>query len=54
MDFFDPMFDGKLISIGSSIEHSGKDTYFRDVHLFTDRMKDFVKLKGADIVRDNV
>ena len=54
MNFFDPMFDGKSVSTESSIEHSDKDTYFRDVHLFTDRMKDFVKLKGADIVRDNV
>lgn len=37
-----------------SIEHAGKDTYFRDVHLFTERIKDIAAVKNAELVRNNL
>ena len=51
--FFDPMYDGKSVSTGSSIEHAGKETYFRDVHLFVERLKEISITKGPDLTRDN-
>ncbi|KAL8636664.1 MAG: hypothetical protein Q9228_005964, partial [Teloschistes exilis] len=40
LGFFDPNYDGKSASTASPIEHAGKDTFFRDVHLFIERAKD--------------
>ena len=54
VEFFDPQYDGKTIHSGATpIEHAGKDTFFRDVHLFIERAKQFVLTKG-DIVRENL
>lgn len=37
LGFFDPNYDNKSISNGSALEHTGKETYFRDVYLFIER-----------------
>lgn len=52
--FFDPRYDGKSVVTGSPIEHTGKDTYFRDVHVFVERIKDMVVIKGDKMMRDNL
>ena len=52
--FFDPMYDGKSVITGNPIEHTGKDTYFRDVHLFIERIKDMAAIKSAEMVRNNL
>ena len=54
LGFFDPNYDGKSVSTGSAIEHAGKETYFRDVHLFIDRAKDIAAIKEAKTVRENL
>ena len=54
LGFFDPMYDGKSVSTGAGIEHAGKDTYFRDVHLFIERAKQFAITKDASQVRSNL
>lgn len=53
LGFFDPHYDDKTVHSGAPIEHAGKDTYFRDIHLFLDRAKQFVPSKG-EIVRENL
>ena len=40
LGFFDLNYDGHIITTGEAMEHTGKDTIFRDVHLFIDRAKD--------------
>ena len=52
--FFDPMYDGKSAATGEPIEHTGKNTYFRDVSYFIDRIKDMTEVKKAEIVRQNL
>lgn len=54
LGFFDPNYDGKSISTGPPMEHTGKDTYFRDVHLFIERAKEFAFTKGGDVTRTNL
>ena len=54
LGFFDPLYDGKSASNSEAITHTGKDTYFRDVHLFIERAKDLATVKGAELVRDNL
>ena len=36
------------------MEHAGKDTIFRDVHLFVERVKDIAAVKGDELVRQNL
>ena len=53
VSFFDPFYDGKSINTGSAMEHAGKDTYFRDVHVFIDKIIDVSRTK-SDVVRQNL
>lgn len=52
--FFDPFYDGKSSDTGAGMEHAGKDTYFRDVTMFIDRIKDVARVKGAELLRNNL
>ena len=54
MNFFNFMFNDKLINIKSFIEHFNKNIYFKNVHLFTNRIKNFVKFKKTNIIRNNI
>ena len=51
--FFDPFYDGISINTRSAMEHVGKNTYFRDVHVFIDRIVDVSRTK-SDVVRQNL
>ena len=52
--FFDPFYDGKSSDTAAGMEHTGKDTYFRDVIVFIDRIKDVARVKGAELLRTNL
>jgi hypothetical protein len=54
LKFFDLIYDEKILITIESIQHVEKDTYFRDVHLFIDRVKNFVVAKRAEIIRNNL
>ena len=50
--YFDPLLDkaygeGELLTVG-------RDTYYRNVHLFVERIKDLAMIKGAALVRNNI
>ena len=53
--FFHPMYDDKSVASGGApMEHTPKDTYFRDVHLFIEHARDIAGIKGDDLVRINL
>ena len=52
--FFDLNYDDKTIYIVVLIEHTNKNTYFRNIHLFLDRVKQFIPIKGVKLVRENL
>ena len=52
--FFDPFYDGKSSDTAPGMEHTGKDTYFRDVTVFIDRIKDVARVKGPELLRSNL
>ena len=54
LGFFDPNYDDKTVHTGAPIEYAGKDTFFRDIHLFIDRAKQFVPTKTGEVVRENL
>ena len=53
MKFFDFMYDNKSIHIDNFIEHVEKEIYFRDMHMFNDRVKNLITIKNNEILRDN-
>ena len=52
--FYDPNYEGKSVGTASPIEHTGKETYFRDVHLFIERARELTAVKGGEMVRNNL
>jgi hypothetical protein len=36
------------------MQHADEDTYFRNVHLFIDRVRDFAVVKGVEMIRNNL
>ena len=50
---FDPFYDGKSINTGFTMEHAGENTYFRDVHVFINKIIDVSRTKN-DVVRQNL
>ena len=53
--FFNSMYEDKSTAFGASpMEHTPKETYFRDVHLFLEHARDVVSLKGDELVRINL
>ena len=54
VDFFDLMYDGKSAVTDELIEHTDKNTYFRDVSYFIDRIKNMTEVKKIEVVRQNL
>ena len=52
--FFDPHFNGRSVDTAEAMEHSGKDTYYRDVFVFLDRIKDYAETRSPELVRQNL
>ena len=52
--YFDPFYEGKSVDTGPAIEHTGKSTFFRDIHVFLDRVKDVARAKGDTLLRQNL
>ena len=54
LGFFDPNYENKTITTGDAMKHAGKDTIFRDVHLFVERIRDVAAIKRDELVRQNL
>ncbi len=52
--FFDLMYDNKFTFTEEFIEHVEKDIYFRNVHLFLKRVKNVIRVKNVNQVRENL
>ena len=52
--FFDSLYDEKSAVIDNVIEHFDKDTYFRDIYIFIERIKNIAQIKDDTIVRNNL
>ena len=49
------MYDDKSVASGAApIEHTPKETYFRDVHLFLEHARDVGSIKNKELVRTNL
>ena len=48
------MFNNKSINIKLFIKYFNKNIYFKNVYLFTNCIKNFVKLKKTNIIHNNI
>ena len=53
-NFFDSWYEEKNAIIDNSIEHSNKNTYFRNIHLYIERIKNMTIFKDVDVIRANL
>ena len=51
VSYFDSFYKSKSIDIVFVIEHINKNIFFRDIHVFVDRVKDFARVKNNVILR---
>lgn len=54
VNFFDLIYDEKSFVIDNLIEHVNKNTYFRDIYLFIERIKNITIVKNANLLRNNL
>ena len=54
VDYFDSFYKSKFIDTVLAIEHIGKSTFFRDIHVFIDRVKNVARAKGDVLLRQNL
>ena len=48
------MYDGKSVITENFIEHIEKNIYFRNVHLFIERIKNMTVIKNAKMIKNNL
>ena len=54
VEFFDSLYDEKSINIDQIMKHAKKNTYFRNVHFFIERVKNIAIIQSEQHVRDNL
>ena len=48
------MYNGKFVVIDNLIEYINKNIYFRNVNIFIERMKNIIKIKEIELIRQNL
>ena len=54
IEFFDLNYDDKFFSTESVIEHFDKNIYYRDVHVFIERIRQMTIILSLELVRRNL
>ena len=54
IEFFDSLYDEKSVAIENAIEDSKKDIYFRDIHVFIERIKNMTQIKDDILIKNNL
>ncbi len=54
IDFFDSNFDEKFAFTDETVTHAEKDTYYKDVHVFVERIKKMIIMLEFEIIRKNL
>ena len=54
IDFFDSMYDDKFIKTNEIMKHAEKNTYFKNVHFFIERVSNIVTIHDQQLIRKNL
>ena len=52
--FFDPFYEEKTVATGGPVASSDKNTYFRNIHMFINRITNMTSVKDDQLLRDNL
>ncbi len=52
--FFDLTYDDKILATTESMQQAEKNTFFRNIHLFINRVRNFAVVKDYDTVKNNL
>ena len=52
--FFDSFYDNKFNDIEAEMKHAEKKTYFRNMLIFINRIKNIIKMKDVKLFRNNL
>ena len=48
------MYNDKFVKNEIIIKHIDEETYFRNVHLFVERVRDMIVIKNVEVIRENL
>ena len=54
INFFDFHYDEKIVVIAFAMKHVNKNIYFRDVHVFIEKVKNMIIIKEIKMIRNNL
>ncbi len=54
IDFFDSNFDDKFAFIDEAVIHASKNIYYRDVHVFVERIKKMIIVLESEMIKKNL
>jgi hypothetical protein len=54
IDFFDSNFDEKFAFIDEAVIHANKNIYYRDVHVFVERIKKMIIILESEMIKKNL
>ena len=54
IDFFDLFYENKSNNIEIKIKYARKKIYFRNVIIFIDKIKNIIKIKKIELLRNNL
>ena len=55
LDFYDSLYDEKFVTFETfSVEHFDKNSYFRDVHIFIDKVIELIVIKKVKMIKKNL
>ena len=54
VEFFDSLYDEKSINIDQVMKHAKKNTYFRNVHFFIEKIKNIAIIQSEQHIRNNL
>ncbi len=54
IDFFDSNFDEKFVFTDETIVHAEKNTYYKDIHVFVERIKKMIIVLELEMIKKNL
>ncbi len=54
LEFFDSTYNEKILATIESMQYAEKNIFFKNIHLFIDRVKNFAMIKDYDAVKNNL
>ena len=54
LEFFNSNYDNKSINTDKAIKHHEKNTYFKNVHLFVNKIRNMINSRDFQFIKNNL